>query len=482
MRSLIGGGYDSVWWTNFKGRYKTLKGGRNTKKSMDFQGYECLDKIMTDPRRNALIIRNTLKSHRTTTYNTLKQIIRCPDQSRPWLTLTPYFKFNDTNLEITYVPTGQKIYFVGMDDPSKIQGIRPEVGYMTDVYVEEAFQLSDYESWRIVDGSIRGKLPDGLFIQITFLLNSWDQGHWINERFFKGRLEDDYEELESKGFQSWKDESLVLEYGRGLALHTSSYKINEFRDKEVYDAAMEELRRNSIEMYKVEGLGMWGNSTGATYPEWGDHLRMTLPEAHSKIFGEFSIGIDFGGSNGMGRLDKGKRLGQGNAMILSGVTLDGSSLIALDEYFQSNLNARIPKTAPEVQDEMISTIIRWMDEWPALQRRRINVYVDCADSGGFRQSLELEARRRGLMGVAFIPSTKIPIISRVYFARRLMAYGDLRITDSCPNLIREIKAARAAEDGSVREDTDDHAQNAFEYGWAPLRPMIRRWKTFKEPK
>ena len=39
-----------------------------------------------------------------------------------------------------------------------------------------------------------------------------------------------------------------------------------------------------------------------------------------------------------------------------------------------------------------------------------------------------------------------------------------------------------AEDGSVREDTDDHAQNAFEYGWAPLRPMIRRWKTFKEPK
>lgn len=482
MRGLIGGGYDQMWWTNCRCRYRVLKGGRNTKKSYDFQGLECIDKIVSDPRRNALIVRDTLKAHRTTTYTTLKRLIRQPDPNNQWASLSRYFKFNDTALEITYLPTGQKIYFAGMDDPSKIQGIRPEVGELTDVYVEEAFQLSDYEQWRIIDGSIRGDLPDGLFIQITFLMNAWDQGHWINERFFKGRLPDDMAELEGRGYQFWKDESLVLEFGRGLALHTSSYLINEFRDRKNYDPAMENLKRNAIEMYKVEALGMWGNSTDATYPEWTDSLIIGRREASEKLYSEFSIGVDFGGSNGEGRLKRGKRLGQGNAMILTGVTQDGAALVALDEYFQSNLNSPIPKTAPQVQDEMVQKIIGWLDRYPQLGRRRVNVYVDCADSGGFRQSLELEASRRKLLGVAFIPSTKMPIISRVYFARRLMAYGELTISEDCPNLIREIKAARAAEDGSVREDTDDHAQNAFEYAWAPLRPLIRRWKTFKEPK
>ena len=36
------------------------------------------------------------------------------------------------------------------------------------------------------------------------------------------------------------------------------------------------------------------------------------------------------------------------------------------------------------------------------------------------------------------------------------------------------------EKGEPRKDTDDHAINAHEYGWAPFRHSIIRWKTFKE--
>lgn len=481
IKSLIGGGFDQAWWTNCRCRYRVIKGGRNTKKSYDIGGLEPLDKIMSDPRRNVLFIRSTLKSHRTTTYTTVKRLIRQPDPSRPGVTLSPYFKANDTNLEITYLPTGQKIYFVGMDDPGKIQGIRPEFGYLTDVYVEEAFQISDYDRWRIVDGSIRGKLPEGLFIQITFLLNAWDAGHWINERFFKGRMEDDFGELEANGYQFWKDEGLVLEYGKGLALHTSSYRINEFRDRETYDAAMAKLREKAIEIYKVDGLGMWGNSAEGVFPEWSESLTIPRREANAKLYREYAIGVDFGGSNGEGKARKADRFGQGNCMILVGVTADGRELIALDEWFQSNLNAPIPMTAPQVQQAMAAKIAEWEETHPRLRLSRPRVYVDCADSGGFRQSLELEARRIGL-SAAFIPSTKMPIISRILFERRLMAYGDLRVSEACPNLQRELRNARKGQDGSAREDMDDHCQNAFEYAWAPLRPSIARWKTFKEPK
>ena len=63
------------------------------------------------------------------------------------------------------------ILFKGFDDPQKIQSIRFPVGYLTDVYIEEAFEIDDYEAFRKLDGSIRGKLPDGLFHQITFLFH-----------------------------------------------------------------------------------------------------------------------------------------------------------------------------------------------------------------------------------------------------------------------------------------------------------------------
>ena len=102
-----------------------------------------------------------------------------------------YFDWKDSEMIITYKATGQVILFKGFDNPEKLTSIEVEFGYLTDVYVEEAFEINDYEAWRIFDGSIRGKLPDGLFHQITFCFNAWNIDHWIYEKLFKGRLEDD---------------------------------------------------------------------------------------------------------------------------------------------------------------------------------------------------------------------------------------------------------------------------------------------------
>lgn len=485
IHKLIGKGYSRGWYTNCSCRYRCYKGARNTKKSYDMLGFEVLCKIMSDPRRNVLILRNTLSSNRYSTFSTLQSIIAMPDVNHPEISLSRYFYVSRNDMTIEYIPTHQLIMFRGMNDPQRLQGIRMPQGYLTDVYVEEAFEITDFEAWRKVDGSIRGKLPKGLHHQVTFCFNAWNKNHWLYEHFFKGRLEDDLDYLLTHDYQDWCDPDLIIDYGKGLYLHTSTYKVNEFRDTEIYDVAMEEMRRKAPEIYKVEALGMWGNSTEATYPEMNDALVRAQSEINTMRFSRYAIGIDFGISDGQGNIRKGKdnRYESATTMQLVAISDDYSKLISVDEYFYSNDGQLVKKTGPELQQELIRKIIEWRDiiyeRHPDLMKGVIPVYVDSADSGGFRQGLELEARRQNLYNIAFQGSTKIKIESRVYFTRWLMAYGEYLISANCQNLARELRNARRAENGNCREDFDDHAINASEYAWYPIIGFLKRWKTFK---
>ncbi len=482
--ALTGTGYERGWWTNCHCRYRCYKGARNTKKSYVMIGLEIISKIITDPRRNVLVIRNTLSSHRFSTYTTLKMLINTPNQNNPDISFARYFKFKDNEMIITYIPTGQMILFKGFDDPQKLQSIRVPIGFLTDVYVEEAYELDDYEAWRTFDGSIRGKLPNGLFHQITFCFNAWNKDHWLYEHFFKDRLEDDINYLSTHAYQDYINPDLIIGYGKGLYLHTSTYKINEFRDKEIYDQAMEQLRIVAPEIYKVEALGMWGNSTEATYPEFSDNLVRPRNEINNMQFSCYSIGIDTGLSNGEGVIKKGKdvRLKSATTMQLVALTSDYSKLCCVDEFFYSNENEKVKKTEPQLMEDIIDTLIKWKEMYvihPTLMKGVIPVYVDCADIG-FRQGLELVAKKKGLYNVMFMGSTKIRIQTRVDFIRLIMAWGEFLISENCVNLIREIKNSRKGEKGEVREDFDDHAINSNEYAWQPIINRLRRWKSFKE--
>ncbi|NLZ74042.1 MAG: hypothetical protein GX905_09575, partial [Bacteroidales bacterium] len=144
----IGKGYTRGWWTNCHCRYRVFKGARNTKKSYVIIDLEVLHKILQDKRRNVLLIRNTLSSHRFSTFTTLQMLINTPDINNGNISLSRYFKINKNDMTIEYIPTGQLILFKGFDDPQKIQSIRVPVGFLTDVYIEEAFELDDYEEWR----------------------------------------------------------------------------------------------------------------------------------------------------------------------------------------------------------------------------------------------------------------------------------------------------------------------------------------------
>ena len=54
---------------------------------------------------------------------------------------------------ITYMPTGQKIYFMGLDDPMKIKSIKPPFGYIGVTWFEELDQFAGENELRTVTQS-----------------------------------------------------------------------------------------------------------------------------------------------------------------------------------------------------------------------------------------------------------------------------------------------------------------------------------------
>lgn len=477
VQQLIGKGYNNAWFTNCKTRYRVFCGGRSTKKSVNIAGYEPIFKIMSDSNRNVIMCRQDDTNNSTSTYANLKSLIEK-------LGFNELFKCKVSPYEIIYRPTGQKILFKGCNNPTAIASTKFPKGELTDIYFEEASELESYDTFRKIDGSVRSQFGD---LQITLLMNGWDKKSWIYETFFKGRLEDDYNYLETHDYADYTEDDFNLGYGKGLYLHKSTWRINEFR-ADYKDESMAILKEKAMGIYLVEGLGCWGNSSESTYPYWKDTLIKPYYEIPLIDYSCYTIGIDIGMGNGEGKQvkntkDQPNRVRSAMTMSLCGITSDFEKVVAVDEWFYDGHNQVIKKGSVDLANDMILQIISWKDLYknnPVLMKGQILVYVESADPGGFRSLLEAKAREHGLINARFIASTKNKIQTRVDFENLLMAFGDFVVSSKCKNLIREIENARASEDGRCREDIDDHIINAFEYASIPLYPKIKRYKTFKE--
>ena len=472
ISQLIGKGYGNFW--NFKGRYRVVVGSRNSKKSVVALGYRPIMDILENQHNNVLVIRQVDKDNRQSTYaNILKWMEK--------MGVAQLFKVRETTMEIIYKKTGQKIFFRGLNNPTSLTSVTTTQGILSKVYIEEAYEIKNYDDFRKLDGSIRGIVPPGVTLQITLVLNPWSIDTWIYEEFFKGNLEGDYGYLQGHSKMEFIDpEWRGKGFGKGLYLVHNNYKINEWRDPE-YDLSMDELHKRAPEIYKVEGLGMFGNARGSTYPEFSDKLVISRGQANTMEYSDYQIGIDTGLSR-EGKVNKSGEVGSATTMELIGQTSDYKKFVALQEYFWSNQNTNSPKTATKIQEEIVDTLIEWRNLYrpePVLMKGITWVWVDNADIA-FRDGLTLVARQKGLNNVRFEPSTKTPIHNRVGFECRLMAFDDFLFSEACPNLIREIKVSRKGEKGEMRADGNDHAINAHEYAWTPMRTRVVRWKDFKE--
>jgi PBSX family phage terminase large subunit len=151
-----------------KHREYVLDGGRGSTKS-SFVGLQVVNLIKKNPQMHVLAVRKVADTLRDSVYAQIKWAISA-------LELDNEFNCLKSPLEIVYKPTGQKIYFRGCDDSTKIKSIKPEFGYIGVLWFEELDQFVGAEQVRNVEQSaIRG--GDDAFIFKTFnppkTANNW---------------------------------------------------------------------------------------------------------------------------------------------------------------------------------------------------------------------------------------------------------------------------------------------------------------------
>ena len=255
---LVGQGYEEFW--KFKGRYCVCKGSRGSKKSKTAALWHIAN-MMQYPDANTLVVRKTERTLKDSCYADLRWAIHRLGVDSEW-------KCTQSPLEITRISTGQKILFRGFDDPLKITSITVSTGFLTWVWLEEAYEITKEKDFDTLNESIRGVLPDGLFKRFTVTFNPWNQHHWLKKRFFD--IPDD-------------DNKLSM---------TTNYTINEWLDDSDL-RLFEDMKKNNPTRYRVAGLGEWGIAEGLIYENWEEEY-FDIEAIRRKRGVKAGFGLDFG--------------------------------------------------------------------------------------------------------------------------------------------------------------------------------------------
>ena len=201
-------------------RYLILYGGAGSGKSY-FVVERYIYKLFKQKQFNLLVVRNTGKTNRDSTYALFKQVII------KW-NLYSYFKFNESDLRIKCLLNGNEIIFAGLDDVEKLKSVTFSKGELTDEWIEEASEIQEND-FNQLDVRLRGK---GTKKQIVISFNPIDINHWLKKRFIDR-----------------KDDNIRV-------MH-STYKDNDFLDED-YKTLLESYKDTDPYYYDVYCLGNWG--------------------------------------------------------------------------------------------------------------------------------------------------------------------------------------------------------------------------------
>lgn len=259
IADIVGKGYGEFW--RFKGRYKVVKGSRASKKSST-QSLRVIYEIVSNPVINWLVVRKTERTLRDSCFAQLKWAMRK-------LHVEKYFRCSVSPLEITYIPTGQKILFRGLDDPLKVTSITVDSGCLCRLWIEEAYEITKEDDFNRLDESIRGQLPEGMYHQVVLTFNPWSDRHWLKKRFFDTP-------------------------NPNVLAMTTNYRCNEFLSQS--DLLLFEEMKKNPRRYAVAGEGDWGVVDGLVYENWKEQVFDTS-EITRRATVKSAFGLDFGYTN-----------------------------------------------------------------------------------------------------------------------------------------------------------------------------------------
>lgn len=135
-RTVRRGGVDEV----------VLAGGRGSTKS-SFASVELIKLLLEHPECHAVVLRKVANTLRTSVYEQMAWAIGA-------LGLAGRFELTVSPMRAVYRPTGQRILFLGLDDPGKLKSIKVPFGYIGLAWFEELDQFSGPEEIRNVEQSL----------------------------------------------------------------------------------------------------------------------------------------------------------------------------------------------------------------------------------------------------------------------------------------------------------------------------------------
>ena len=394
IKEAVGGGYEDFW--NFKGRYRVCKGSRASKKSKT-TALNIIFRLIKYPLANVLVVRRFYNTLKDSCYAELNWAIHR-------LGLESWFECKLSPLEITYKPTGQKIYFRGLDDPLKITSITVKYGCLCWLWIEEAYEIENEKDFDMLNESIRGKVPEGLFKQVTITLNPWNENHWIKRRFFDVEDKDILAKSTNYLCNEWLDEG----------------------DKKVF----EDMKINNPRRYQVAGLGNWGITDGLVYENWEERNF----EIKDIIFKRPNIkavfGLDFGYIN------------DETALFCGLADDDKKELFVFDELYKKGLS----------NEEIYRIICN-----KGYKKERIR--ADCSEP----KSID-RLRYLGISRICPARKGADSIINGIDFLRDYKIY----IKPKCVNFIKEISSYCWDKDSLGNKinkpiDKDNHLMDAMRY-------------------
>ncbi len=409
--ALVGRGYDEFWMD--KSLYRLCKGAKGSKKTTTCALYYIYH-LMKYPDANLLVVR---KVYRTIKDSVFAILIWSIDK----LGVTSLWKINRSDLEMTYIPTGQKILFRGMDDPYKLASITVSKGVLCWVWFEEFFEITSEDAFNKLTMSIRGQMPpgSGLWKQFTCTFNPWSENSWIKKRFFDNPDADTF-------------------------TCTTTYKDNEFLD-EVDIARYTAMYKHNPRQARVYCDGDWGIAEGLIYTNWHEEDFNIYEVLASSPRIKTSFGLDFGYSISY------------NAFVAIAVDLEGQKLWVYDElYFRGVGNAEIARRITEAgySKEQI-----WADPADAKSISDLRTGIP------YEEYIDGVPTLTNLILPSIVPALKGP--DSVNFGIVQLQSFEMIIHPSCINTIKELNNYR------YDQDKDGNFINKPIKDWDHLMDAIR---------
>ena len=159
-------------WLNNMSRIQIIFGGASSGKSVFSSQRVIID--LLNGGRNYLICRAVAKTIKKSVFN---EVVRRISE----FGLTDLFKINKSEFTITCV-NGYQALFIGLDDVEKVKSIIPEVGVITDIWIEEATEV-DKNTVKSLLRRQRGGSPDTPK-RLLMTFNPILQDHWLFHEYF----------------------------------------------------------------------------------------------------------------------------------------------------------------------------------------------------------------------------------------------------------------------------------------------------------